>query len=194
MRVKLQRVMCRDEGQEDTITDVVTLRKDSQRIAHLGLTLREAQQLLNTIQQRLLPHQVDAFLDACATCPDCGTLLTAKGAHPRTFRTVFGTFKRASPRRFLCPCHRRQTTTCRPLTALLPVSVAPELLFMETQWSSVVSEGMTVAALTDFLPLEVTLDVKTVRHDPLKGAERCEAALGEAQRRCIEGCPQDWGH
>jgi len=53
---------------------------------------------------------------------------------------------------------------------------------------------MPVAALTDFLPLEVTLDVKTVRHDTLQGAERCEAARGEEQRRCIEGCRQDWGH
>ena len=139
MRVKLQLVMCSDDGQEDTSTDVVTLRKDSQRIEPLGLTLREAQQLLNTIQQRLLQHQVDAFLDACATCPDCGTLLKAKSALPRPFRTLFGTFKLASPRRFLCPCHRRKTTTFRPLTALLPASVAPEFLFMETKWSSLVA-------------------------------------------------------
>jgi len=50
---------------------------------------------------------------------------------------------------------------------------------METKWSSLVSYGMTVEALTDFLPLEVTLDVKTVRHDTLKVAELCEAELGE---------------
>ena len=36
------------------------------------------------------------------------------------------------------------------------------LLFMETKWSSLVSYGMTVDALTDFLPLEVTPDVKFV--------------------------------
>jgi hypothetical protein len=71
MRVKLQLVMCSDDGHETTITDIVTLQKDSQRIEHLGLTLREAKQLLNTIQQCLLQHQVDTFLDACATCPDC---------------------------------------------------------------------------------------------------------------------------
>ena len=39
---------------------------------------------------------------------------------------------------------------------------------METKWSSLVSYGLTVKALTDFLPLDVTLDVKTVRHDTLK--------------------------
>jgi len=93
MRVKLQLVMCSDDGQEETITDVITLQKDSQRIEHLGLTLREAKQLLTTIQKRLLQHQVEAFLDGCSTCPDCGTPLKAKGYQSRSFRTVFGTFK-----------------------------------------------------------------------------------------------------
>ena len=93
MRVKLQLVMCSDDGREETVTDLVTLQKDSQRIEHLGLTLKEAKQLLTTIQKRLLHHQVDAFLDGCSTCPDCGTPLKVKGYHTRTFRTLFGTFK-----------------------------------------------------------------------------------------------------
>jgi len=42
MRIKLQLVMCSDDGQAETITDLVTLQKDAQRIEHLGLTLREA--------------------------------------------------------------------------------------------------------------------------------------------------------
>ena len=195
MRVKLQLVMCSDDGQEETITDIVTLKKDAQRIEHLGLTLREAKQLLNT------DPATPAATPGCgvsrrraATCPDCDTPLKAKGAHTRTFRTLFGTFKLASPRLFLCRCRRRKTTSFRPLTALLPESVAPELLFMETKWASLVSYGLTVDALTDFLPLDVTLDVKTVRHDTLKIAERCEAELGEEQGSFIEGCPRDWGH
>ena len=65
---------------------------------------------------------------------------------------------------------------------------------METKWSSLVSYGLTVDALTDFLPLDVTLDVKTVRHDTLKVAERCEAELGEEQGSFIDGCPRDWGN
>jgi len=88
MRVKFQLALCSDEGQEETITDVVTLPKDSQRIEHLGLTLREAKQLLNTIQKRLLQHQVEAFLDGCSTCPDCRTPLKVKGYHSRSFRTL----------------------------------------------------------------------------------------------------------
>ena len=65
---------------------------------------------------------------------------------------------------------------------------------METKWSSLVSYGLTVDALTDFLPLDVALDVKTVRHDTLKVAERCEAELGEEQWSFIAGCPRDWGN
>jgi len=54
MRVKLQLVICNDEGQEETVTDVITLNKNQQRIKHLGLTLAESKQLLSTIQRHLL--------------------------------------------------------------------------------------------------------------------------------------------
>ena len=161
---------------------------------HLGLTLKEAKQLLKSIQQRLLQRQIDAFLAVSTTCPDCGTLRKVKGYQSRSFRTLFGTCKLASPRLVHCRCRRRKTTSFRPLSSLLTASVAPELLFMETKWASLVSYGMTVNALKDFLPLEVTLDVKTVRHDTLKVAERCEAELGEEQWSFIAGCPRDWGN
>jgi hypothetical protein len=75
MRVKLQLVMCSDEGHEETVTDVITLDKNHRRIEHLGLTLAEAKQLLSTLQRHLLQQQVDTFLDRCSTCPDCGALL-----------------------------------------------------------------------------------------------------------------------
>jgi hypothetical protein len=194
MRVKLQMVMCSDDGREETVTDIVTLKKDFTRIEHLGLSLKEAKQLLNAIQQRLLHHQVEAFLDGGSTCPDCGTPLKVKGSHTQSFRTLFGTFKLSSPRLFHCGCRRHKTTSFRPLSSLLTESVAPELLFMETKGASLISYGMTVDALTDFLPLVMTLDVKTVRHDTLKVAERCEAELGEEQGGFIEGCPRDWGN
>jgi hypothetical protein len=192
MHVKLQLVMCTDDGREETVADIVSLKKDSKRIEHLGLTLAEAKQLLKTIQQRLLAQQVDAFLASQAHCQTCGTKLKVKGYHTRLFRTLFGTFKLRSPRLLHCPCYRRKTTSFRHLSALLTESAAPELLFIETKWASLVSYGLTVDALTDFLPLDATLDVKTVRHDTLKMAERCEAELGEEQWSFIDGCPRDW--
>jgi hypothetical protein len=65
---------------------------------------------------------------------------------------------------------------------------------METKWASLVSYRLTVGALKDFLPLDVMLDIKTVRHDTLKVAERCEAELGEEQVFFVEGCQRDWEH
>jgi hypothetical protein len=192
MRVKLQLVMCSDEGQEETVTDVITLDKDNRRIEHLGLTLAEAKQLLSTLQQHLLQQQVDTFLDTCATCADCGALLKRKAHASRSFRTLFGTCKLSSPRLEHCDCTQRKPSSFRPLSGLLTESVAPELLYMEAKWSSLVSYGMSLDALKDFLPLEVTLDVKTVRYDTLKVAKRIEAALGDEQPCFIEGSPSDW--
>lgn len=193
LRVTRQLVLCRDDGQEETSTDIVTVPKASQRLEPLGLTLREANPLLKTLQPRLRQHQVQAFLDAGSPGPDGGTPLQANGYQTRTFRTVCGPFKRSSPRLYPCGCQRRKPATFRPLTSLRPESVAPELRLMETKAAALVSSGWTVDARTDFLPLEVTLDVKTVRHDPLQVAQRCEAELGEEHGRLIDGGPRDGG-
>ena len=54
MRVKLQLVICHDDGHEKTVTDVITLNKHHQRIEHLGLSLAESKQLLSSLQRHLL--------------------------------------------------------------------------------------------------------------------------------------------
>jgi hypothetical protein len=192
MRVKLQLVICHEDGQKETVTDVITLNKNNQRIEHLGLSLAESKHLLGTLQRHLLQQQISSFLDTHATCPDCGTPLKLKAHGSRSFRTLFGTCKVSSPRFEHCDCKRRETASVRPLSALLTEPVAPELLYMEAKWSSLVSYGLSLDALKDFLPLDLSLDVKTVRYDTLKVAKRLEAELGEEQASCIEGEPSDW--
>src|SRR5262245_50672306 len=192
MRVKLQLVMYSDEGQEETITEVLTLNKNSQRIEHLGLTLAESKHLLSTLQRHLLQQQVNTLLDTCSDCLDCGTPLKLKAHGSRSFRTLFGTFTFQSPRFEHCDCKRHRTATFRPLSALLTEPVAPALLSMEAKWSSLVSYGLSLNARKDFLPLDLHLDVKTVRDDTLKVAKRLEAELGEEQASFSEGEPSDW--
>ena len=128
MRVKLPLVICNDEGQEETVTAVITLHKRNQRIEHLGLTLAESKQLLSTLQRQLLQQQINTFLDTRSTCPGCGTPLKLKARGSRSFRTLFGTFTFSSPRLEHCDCKRRKTASFRPLSALLTEPVAPELL------------------------------------------------------------------
>jgi hypothetical protein len=178
MRVKLQLVICHDDGQAETVTDVFTLNKNNQRIEHLGLTLAESKQLLSTLQQRLLQQQISSFLDTHSTCLDCGTPLKLKAHGSRSFRTLFGTCKFQSPRFEHCDCKRHKPATFRPLSALLTEPVAPELLDMAAKWSSLVSYGLSLNALKDFLPLDLHLDVKTVRYDTLKVAQRLESRVG----------------
>src|SRR5262247_3825501 len=192
MRVKLQLVISHDDSHEETVTDIITLNKNNQRIEHLGLSLAESKQLLSTLQRHLLQQQVTTFLDTHATCPDCGTPLHLKARGSRSFRTLFGTFTFSSPRLEHCDCKRRKTASFRPLSALLTEPVAPELLYMEAKWSSLVSYGLSLDALKDFLPIDLSLDVKTVRYDTLKVAKRLEAELGEEQASFIEGAPGDW--
>src|SRR5262245_27854810 len=131
MRVKLQLVMCNDQGEEETVTDVITLNKNNHRLEHLGLTLAETNQRPRTHQQQLLQQQITPFLDTRSTCPACGAPLKLKARGSRSFRTLFGTLKFSSPRLEHCDCTRHTTSSFRPLSALLTESVAPELLYME---------------------------------------------------------------
>ena len=192
MRVKLQLVICHDDDHEETVTDVITLNKNNQRIEQLGLTLAESKQLLSILQRHVLQQQITTFLNTHSTCPDCGTPFNLKARGSRSFRTLFGTFKFYSPRLEHCDCKRHKTASFRPLSALLTEPVAPELLYMEAKWSSLVSYGLSLDALKDFLPIDLSLDVKTVRYDTLKVAKRLEAELGEEQSGFIEGKPSDW--
>jgi hypothetical protein len=110
MGVKLQLVLCSDDGCEETVTDIVSGNKDYHRIEHLELTLAESKQLLNLIQKKLLHQQIDQYLETHAQCPDCSGTLKAKSYTTRSFRTLFGTFKLPSPRLLHCTYQRRKTT------------------------------------------------------------------------------------
>ena len=194
MRVKLQLVMCDDDGQEHHRHRHRHPEEAPTRIEHLGLTLKEAKQLLNihpatpaaTPGRRVSRCLLDLSRLRHATQGE--SLPDPLVPHPVWH------LQARQPTALPLPLPAPQDDVVPPAVPLLTESVAPELLFMETKWASLVSYGMTVNALTDFLPLDVTLDVKTVRHDTLKVAERCEAELGEEQWSFITGCPRDWGN
>ena len=92
MRVKLQLVMCNDKGDEETVTDVITLNKNHQRIEHLGLTLAESKQLLSTLQRHLLQQQVNTFLDTLRRARTAGRLCSSKPAPAARFAPCLARF------------------------------------------------------------------------------------------------------
>src|SRR5215510_11392166 len=192
VKIKVQLVVCAEDGREEQVQEIAMVEKPHQRIEHLGLTLAEAKSILKTLQQQLVQRQATAFVAIRAQCADCGQALGIKEHHTRTFRTLFGTVTLTSPRLYHCRCQRRKTTTFRPLNALLTGAVAPELLFMETKWASLVSYGLTAQALKDFLPVDATLKATTIQHHALTVAQRCEDEQGEERWAFVEGCPADW--
>jgi hypothetical protein len=136
MKIKVQLVLCAEDGREEEVHEIAMVEKPHQRVEHLGLTLAEAKSILKTLQQQLVEWQATAFVAAHAQCDHGGKALGIKGYHTRTFRTLLGTITLTSPRLYHCRCQRRKTTTFRPLNLLLTEPTAPELLFMETKWTS----------------------------------------------------------
>jgi len=90
-----------------------------------------------------------------------GTPLKLKARAHRSLRTLFGTLKLCSPRLEHCDCHAAQNVVMPTAVGLAHgVGFPWKPLSMEAKWSSLVSYGMSRAALQDFLPLDRTLDVQ----------------------------------
>jgi hypothetical protein len=114
MKMKMQLVMCAEDGREEEVHEIAVVEKPHERIEHLGLTLAEAKAILKTLQQQLVERQATAFVAAQAQCDHCGKALGIKAYYTRTFRTLFGTVTLTSPRLYNCRCQHRQTTSFRP--------------------------------------------------------------------------------
>jgi hypothetical protein len=173
-------------------TEVIRLDKGEDRLEMLGLSLDEAKALLSRVQEQLVTAQAAAYVAGHRLCPLCGCRLQSKGQGRVVFRTAFGNVPLSSPRFYRCACGPSQTQTFSPLTGLLTEHTAPELLYLETKWASLVSYGMTIDLLKDVLPIAATASAATVRNHLHKVAERREAELGDERPCFIEGCPADW--
>jgi hypothetical protein len=66
---------------------------------------------------------------------------------------------------------------------------APELLYLETRWASLISFGMTTALLKDVLPVAGTTNSETVRQHLHKVAARQDADLGASEPGSSEDGP-----
>lgn len=187
-------------GDDDKIlTDhatVLSMDKRHDRLEAIGLSLTEGKNLLARVQQEIVAAQADAFVAANRCCAHCGRSFRRKGRTTVTFRTPFGNVPIDSPRLHRCHCAAAlsgdKPRTFSPLTALLTSHTAPELLYLESKWASLVSYGMTVDLLKDVLPVDTSLNPKTVRNNLHRVALRAEAALGDERPNFIDSCPRDW--
>jgi len=173
-----------------TIEPIVCLQRDGLHPETLGLTLAEAQDLLANLQSLIVSHQVIDYIEQQSHCPDCGAERPRKDHRQISYRTVFGKLKLDSPRFYTCDCQPRSQRSESPLAQLLSERTAPELLYLQSKWASLLSYGMATNLLNDVLPID--LCASSLHHQVLQVAQRTDDELQPEQVMFIDSCPAEW--
>jgi hypothetical protein len=181
MRVQLQLRIVGDDGHVLSEDEILHLDKGDDRLEMIGLSLAEAKGVLAGTQERLVTAQTASFLARHQCCELCARPLRRKGRCRILFRTAFGAIPLVSPRFHRCACRSTASKTFSPLTELFTEHTAPELLYLETRWSSLVSFGLTADLLKDILPIGATTNACTIRRHLHKIAARQEVERGAGQ-------------
>ncbi len=192
MRFSIQLRVIDDDGHEITDDHIINLDKTGDVLEDIGLSLDEGKDLLARLQTRVVEAQSASFAARKRPCEHCHRPLRSKGAYPMIFRTPFGNVPISSPRFYRCRCRPTNSKTFSPLNELFAGHTAPELLYLEAKWASLVSYGMTVDLLKDVLPIGAKTNAETVRRHLHQVATRAEAELGQEQISFIDGCPAMW--
>src|SRR3954452_7380775 len=193
MRVQIQVRIVTDDDTVLSEDVIACFDKGDDQLEEIGLSLEQAKAVLAGAQTSLVAAQAASFLTRHRDCEQCDRHLQSKGRHRLLFRTAFGTVPLVSPRLHRCACQPAGSKTFSPLTRLFTEHTAPELLYLETRWASLVSFGLTAGLLKDVLPVDTRTNAATIRNHLHKVALRQEAELGDRQPRLaeVEGDPAD---
>ena len=191
MNLQIRIVAIADNGQQQ-VYEIASLHRTELKMETLGLTLAEGKTILCEIQRVVVERQVAECLEPYRHCSACGQPQHGKGQHDLPMRTVFGKMTIPSPRIVYCDCQPHETKSFSPLAQLLPERTTPEMLFLETKWSALMSYGVTSDLLQEVLPMDSPLHASTIREHVFRVAERMEKELGKEQWCFIEGCERDW--
>ena len=143
--------------------EILVLDKPHDQLENVGLSLAEAKELLGRAQDRVVGAQAAAFVADHRHCDACGRRLWSKGRTSLQFRTPFGDVPVTGPRLKSCRCQSATRGSFSPLTGLFTEHVAPEMLYLETKWASLVPFGVTVELLRDVLPVGTTVSADGVQ-------------------------------
>ena len=191
MRIEIQLRIVGDDNSLISADEVLHFDKSDDRGEAIGLSFGDAKAVLGAIQERVVTAQAASFLARHRCCSGCGRALLSKGPGRIQFRTAFGTLPLNSPRFHRCRCQPSARKTFGPLSALFTEHTAPELLYLETKWASLVSFGLTAQLLKEVLPVGSTANACTVRRHLHRVAARHEADLGDGRPGGIEDALAD---
>ncbi|WFU07222.1 ISKra4 family transposase (plasmid) [Rhizobium sp. CB3171] len=171
---------------------VADLQKVTRGAEDLGLSLAESKALLANLQQKMVETQVELWLTENRQAD--GRRLRHKGYYPVTFHTLFGDIRLKSPRYGLPGGETSNgPATISPLRQLIPDHVAPERLYLETRWASLVPYAAAAELLVDVLPIDCGANATTIRQHVMRAAGRIERELAEERVSFMQdSCPRDW--
>jgi hypothetical protein len=193
MRVKILLQISDVGDSAGEAAEITAFEKQTERPEDLGLSIAEAKALLAAVQQRTVDAQVAHWMERHRCCDACGRTRRCKGSHRVVFRTLYGDVTITSPRLHRCPCQNTESpATVSPLGALIPDHVAPERLYLEARWASLVPYAAAADLLVDILPVAAGANATTLREHMLHVAERAEVELAEERPCFIDGGPADW--
>jgi hypothetical protein len=192
MKVKIQVVIESDNHETSITEEVACIQREGLTPETLGMTLAEAKDLLANVQTTMVKQQTNEYIKKQRTCPLCGKSRSQKGTHEIVFRSLFGKIELPSPRLYECLCHPQEKRSFSPLAELLPERTAPELLYLQTKWASLMSYGLAVDLLEEVLP--ISANVATTVRNLQEMAERSESELDKEQYMFVEGCQRNSLH
>ncbi|MEJ7747410.1 MAG: ISKra4 family transposase, partial [Luteimonas sp.] len=193
MRVKVLLQIIAEDGTAGDALEAASFEKKTERPEDLGLSIAEGKALMATVQQQIVGAQAASWAARHRCCPACGARRYSKGRYPIVFMTLYGDVQISSPRLHRCSCQGDDgPATVSPLRELMSDHVAPERLYLEARWSSLVPYAAAAGLLADVLPIASGANATTLREHTLRVAERAEAELGDEQSCFIDGCPAEW--
>lgn len=190
MKIKIQVVIESDDGHVEDVEEVACLKRGMLTAEELGLNLAEAKEILHNVQHSMLGLQVAEYQAQRKNCAHCGKAQSQKGRHDIVFRTLFGKFNLPSVRLYRCDCQEGAEKTFSPLAELLQERTAPELLYLEAKWCTLLSFGVSVDLLQEVLPVGAELNTVSLRNNLHKVAGRIEAELGEERVSFLDAGPE----
>jgi hypothetical protein len=192
MNVRVEVVCLRADGTEQR-RETMAIERTELVMETLGMSLKEGKALLEGVQDVLIAHQVQEYLEQHRKCSNCGKRYTSKDAGTMPVKTLFGQVDVPNPRWNGCACQSGDVKTFRPAKAWLQGRTTPEMLYLETKWASLIPFAKVTALLKDVLPVSDSANPQTVRNHLQATAERIEQELGEErQLNLFEGSEEEW--
>ena len=71
MKFKIQLTIINSDDGKETSEDIILLDKQNERLEDIGMSLQESKNILKVLQEKIVHHQINDFVQSKRTCEDC---------------------------------------------------------------------------------------------------------------------------